>query len=453
MERTFLSTKLQTEAAARRHSLSLLAFLLFTGLVSIAVLSGVRQVPFHPDESTFLFLSADFELLFSRPASMVWLSEQSADPVQRYRTLDAPLGRYLVGFGRWLSSLPPLPVDWDWGKTWQQNQQAGALPDSRLLLAGRYPMAGLLPVSMLLLFFTGRRLGSDLLGWVAALLLVSNALVLMLNRRAVSEGLVIFTTALMLFSMVRAKKHPWLSALPASLAFCAKHSLAALAPIGLLAIFWQPHVSFANRCKQAGLYAILYMAVLLALNPFVWAQPLAALQSAADARRELAQNQVGDRPEQALNTPGKRIIGLLGALYLTPPILAEVANYVEDTRLMDETYLANPFHSLLRSLPAGALLLVLTSFGWLAALRQVLQPAQLAGAGTDRRTLSLLLLASGLQSIALLALVPLPFQRYYLPLIPHACLWTAYGLVQVMAPLKAAVRNRYYRPRTGQSTN
>ena len=456
MDGSIGSTKLQTPLdnlvcsppRLRTRTFSLLAFLLVTVLVSLALLAGVSQVPFHPDESTFLFLSGDFERLFNSPASMAWQPAQSGDAVQRYRTLDAPLGRYLVGFGRWLSGRPPLPVDWDWGQTWQQNQQAGAMPNTGLLLAGRYSLAALLPMSMLLLFFTGRRLGSDLIGWAAALLLVSNALVLMLNRRAVSEGLVIFTTAWTLFSLVTAKKSPWQTALPAGLAFCAKHSLGALAPVGLLAIFWQPHLSLANRFKQAGLYTAIYLAVLLALNPFVWAHPLAALQSAADARRELAYNQVGDRPEQALSTPGQRILGLVGGLYLTPPILAEVGNYIEDTRLADQLYLDNPFHRLLRSLPASGLLLVITLFGGLAALCQAARPTQSPRAGYRRRALSLVLVAAGLQTAALLALVPLPFQRYYLPLVPHTCLLAAYGLEQLLIPIKKAARDRQNQPRT-----
>ena len=434
MDETDCSTNLQSTSRSRFWPL--IAFLLVDLVLSIVILAGVPHVPFHPDESTFLFLSADFERLFTNPAGMAWQPELRDDLVQRYRTLDAPLGRYLVGFGRWLTGQAPLPVDWEWGKTWQQNQQAGALPSEGLLLAGRYALAGLLPFSLLLTYLTGRRAGGEAAGWLAALLLAGNALVLMLGRRAVSEGTLVFTSSLTLFSLLYAHKRPWLTGPPAGLAFCAKHSLGALAPIGLLAIFWQPRVPLAVRLRQAAFFIGLYAVVVIALNPFAWQHPLAALQDAAENRRVLAANQTADRPEQALTTHGLRIIGMLGALYLTPPILAETANYVKDTQAQDLAYLANPFNRMLRSLPAGGLLLIITLAGWLASVWQV---ARKGGRGTpalagDRRSLTLLLLAAALQAAALYVLVPLPFQRYYLPLVPHACLWAAIGLLQIFRP-------------------
>jgi hypothetical protein len=296
------------------------------------------------------------------------------------------------------------------------------------------------------LFFVGRRAGGEFNGWTAALLLASNALVLMLGRRAISEGALIFTAIWTLFSLMYAQKRPWLTALPAGLAFCAKHSLGALAPVGLLAILWQPHIAWGTRIRQAGMYLALYLAVVLALNPFIWAHPIAALQDAAENRRVLAANQVADRPEQALSTPGRRVITMIGALYLTPLFLAEVGNYQDDTRTQDAAYLANPLHSLLRSLPAGGLLLAVTLFGYMNATRQVLsrdKPSSSPLLPDQRRALSLLLIAAALQAAALLVLVPLPFQRYYLPLVPHACLWAAFGLRQLARPfLKSMMRER-----------
>ncbi len=237
----------------KSKSISLIAFLVVNILLSAGFLLGVRSVPFHPDESTFLYLSGDFELLWQRPGAMFWQPEKLEDARQRYRTLDAPLGRYLVGFGRWAGGQPALPVDWAWGKNWEENLQAGAMPTSEQLLAGRIAAAALFPPGLLLLFLLGRKIGGEVVGWTAALLLVSNALILLHGRRSMSEGAVVFTSILTLWTFIKAGKRPWLAAIPAALALCAKHSLAALAPVGLLTVLWRPQskLPLTARLKQA----------------------------------------------------------------------------------------------------------------------------------------------------------------------------------------------------------
>ena len=109
--------------------------------LTLAYLAGLAGVPFHPDESTQLFMSSDLNTLFSRPADLFWSTANEQDARQIYRELDAPLARYLIGVGRTIASLPALPVDWDWSKSWEENQTAGALPDARLLLVGRLSVA------------------------------------------------------------------------------------------------------------------------------------------------------------------------------------------------------------------------------------------------------------------------------------------------------------------------
>ena len=415
--------------------ISLLAFLAFLIAFSFAYLGGVAAVPFHPDESTFLFLSADFELFFQNPMAQAWQPENQAGAVeggseigqvQRYRTLDAPLGRYLVGFGRWLVGLEPLPVDWNWGLSWEENRQAGALPSAHLLLAGRLGIAMLTPVSVLLLFLTGRRLGGERVGWLAALLLAGNALVLLHARRAMSEGAVIFTVTLVMWSLVTTEKRSWLGAVPAALAFCAKHSLAVLAPVGALAALWLPGQgqpeSRRNAIKGVMLYALIFVLVVIALNPVVWAHPLQAVQDSIANRQDLVKNQVADRPEQEMKSPALRLVVMLGHLFIVRPIFAETGNYVEETRAAEEAYLSNPLHTLMRSLFAGIVLMLASLYGYLAmGVRAARQRPLPRGA-------ILLLAASLIQALALLATVQLPFQRYYLPLVPHACLWAAYGL-------------------------
>jgi len=413
---------------------SLPLFLIVLALITVGSLNGVMSIPFHPDESTQLFTSGDTELLFHRPASLFWRMENEYDLRQKYRQLDAPLGHFIIAAGRWAAGLPALTVDWDWSKGWQENEQAGALPSAAMLKASRLAVALLFPFSVLFLFLATRRVTNEFTAWTAALLLATNALVLLHTRRAMAEGVLLFALTLTLWTLVKAEKRPWLTAIPAALGFCAKQSLAALAPVGLLAVLWPPGISnqaltrqeIFRLVRQALLYGITYLAIIFLLNPFLWSQPVPALQAAFRSRQELARAQVKDRPEQALNTPGRKIIGLVGSVYFTPPMIAEVGNYLENTRAAETAYLANPLNTLFRSIPAGAALLIAGLFGFLLCGLRVMRPGH-----SNRRVLVLLLAATLLQTLALLALIPLPWQRYYLPVVPYACLWAAYGLDQI----------------------
>jgi hypothetical protein len=456
-------------------------FLMVLVLISAAYLLGVSSVPFHPDESTQLFTSGDVGLFFQKPSSLFWDPAKESDVRQAYRELDAPLTHLVIAAGRWVTGQPALPVDWDWSKTWAENRQAGALPSAGLLLAGRLAVAVLFPFSILFFFLTVRRVTNDFTAWAAALLLASNALVLLHTRRAMAEGALLFTLTLTLWSLVKAEQRPWLVAIPAALAFCAKQSLAAFLPLGLLALFWQPasppeqqddsqrlavapnpplpdagrertessgngsiiqkasltalgrgqdpriHFARTRVLLLSGLiYCFLAAGTVFLLNPFGWAQPVEAIQAAVAARQKLADAQAGDRPAQELNNPGLRLVGLIGSVYLTPPAFAEAGNYQDNTREAEAAYLANPLNSLFRSLPGGAVLLVLGLFGFALGCTRAARDGC-----PNRRGLALLLAATVIQSLALLVFIRLPWQRYYLPVVPFACLWAAYGLDQL----------------------
>ncbi len=69
-----------------------------------------------------------------------------------------------------------------------------------------------------------------------------------------------FAISLTLFCLVTCQKRPWLIAIPAALAFCAKHSALPLIFAGLAAIwvYRSKPVSLASLGKALGLYLALY---------------------------------------------------------------------------------------------------------------------------------------------------------------------------------------------------
>jgi hypothetical protein len=415
-------------------------------ILTAFALWGVDRVPFHPDESTYLYMSSDFEHLLSDPLSLSWTPAQARVPGDRLhmRLVDAPLTRYLLGFGRSLVGLPALPADWDWSKTWQQNQAAGAVPDPRLLLAGRFTMTLLLPFSLLLIFKLGSRLHGVYTGLLAALLLGLNALVLLHDRRAMAEAPLTFGVLLALWSFLAGRKHAWLVGLGLAVAFNAKYTGLILFPVGLLAVSLptvprSAAVGPRTECSSAknlawhrlvlnwGQLLVVFGLVTWLLNPFLWSQPFQAVQAAIVERQSLQKGQQADlqrlTPDVALVSPSQRLAALLANLYFAPPAFAEAGNYSEQTRAAEQAYLAVSGHNLLRSLVGGGLMFAFSLIGvGLACLRlHRALPAQ-------KELLALLLLSTLALTLGIFWLAPLPWQRYVIPLAPITCLWIAYAL-------------------------
>lgn len=409
--------------------------------------AGVPGIPFHPDESTFLYMSADWETLLTHPNDLAWQPD-SSNPGQTLRLLDAPLGRYLAGAARWMAGIPTSASDWSWSASWEQNRQAGALPGPALLLAGRMGQAVLFPFSLLFIYLTGVKLNGRFLGWSAALLLGLNAIFLLHTRRAQAESGLVFAITLTLLCLACCQKRPWLIAIPAALAFCAKQSALPLMIAGLAAIwvYRSKPVSLHGLGKALGLYLALYAGVVLILNPFLWAHPVEAGQAAITARQELLARQTLEygqlAPDLILNSPGKAAFSMLANLFIVPPSIAEAGNYLDQTRLSADAYLSYPLHQLFRSLMGGGLLLTLCLVGCACAGRAILKPGN-----PHRGQIALIGLAGLLLFLGLSLTITLPFQRYVIPLVPFTVLSIAYGLDQVVLVLRHA-RRFVNRPRS-----
>jgi hypothetical protein len=65
----------------------------------------------------------------------------------------------------------------------------------------------------------------------------------------------------------------------------------------------------------------------------------------------------------------------------------------------------------------------------------------------------LLLIASGLQAAALVLAVPLPHQRYAIPLLPFACLWSALGATHLLRLFFPGVPHSFDKSSLREKTN
>jgi len=408
-----------------------LVFILLLLVLSVFYFRGLSMVPFHPDESTQLYMSADFEQIMTKPWQMAWEENDSASSITRYRLLDAPLTRYLLGFGRTLFSLPALPSDWDWSASWEENHSNGALPSDRTLLLGRLIIASLFPLGLFLLYRIGIAIDSRWLGIFTVLLFSSNALVLLHTRRAMAEGALVFGVILTLYALIFADKRPLLAGLAVAIAFNAKQSAVVLLPIGLLAVCWIPEKKIRNISLLAGnsaKYLAGFILLTALLNPFLWRHPISASQEALQLRQGLLERQVADyehlAPGQVLNSPAERSAVLIAQLFFTPPFFSEVGNYRDYTEAAERLYRLSPGHQLWRNSISGVVLFGLAILGVVVAVRVSFQ------SGNAKRRLLLLYLFTLLAlAVGIIAMIPLPWQRYSIPLIPITTIFICLGIV------------------------
>lgn len=398
-------------------------------LVTLFYTLGISEVPFHPDESTQLYMSQDWLIQLRNPWDLAW---QPGIPIidrVAYRLLDPPFTRLWLGF--WLAlTQNPAPVhDWNWSEGWANNILTGALPTSDSLFVARLGITLLLPLSLVSIWKLGKDLGGYRSAWIAFALLSSNALVLLHTRRAMAEGPLLAWSTFTLWLLSQPKVNPWLIGLCAGLAFNAKYTTLPLLLLALLVLWFQKPQDnpLRSRLRITAIVLITFILLSLALNPVLWKYPFQTLKEAIAARERLLSAQITDftnaNPLLVATSFPDRIRNLLLQVFFAPPQTSEAANYAEVLETSYQRYLASPIHHALRGLLGGGFLLSLTTLGMFSfPLRQhhTLPSA--------RKPLLVLIGGTLLQSAFILGWLPLTFQRYYIPLIPYFVLWASLGL-------------------------
>lgn len=413
-------------ALLRRHWF----FILILGLISTVYFMGVAEVPFHPDESTFLFMSSDYERAISNPLQMAWESSINPSAEMRYRMIDAPLTRYLIGFSRNISGLPVQAEDWDWSATWEENRAMGAMPASNTLWLGRFTLAFFFPLSLILLYLTGKKLSGRPVGILAVLIFSTNPIVLLHTRRAMAEGILVFTLLLALYALLHAGKYPFLAGLAVALAFNTKHSAALLIPVGLVSAAWiaapagWDHRRIASNLLR---FTAGFGLLTLLFNPFLWKEPAAALQNALLERQALIEQQTRDfsriAPAQLLDNPGKRVAVAVAQVYIAPPVFSEAGNYSQYTAGSESKYLDSFGSQIGRQIWMAGLLIAAAILGILELLRRVF-----SSDAAERRDAIILLVSAFCTIVGIILLLHLAWQRYYLPLVPLTSIFAALGI-------------------------
>ena len=259
-----------------------------------------------------------------------------------------------------------------------------------------------------------------------------------------AEGTLIFGISLAILGIFEGDKRPWLAGIGSAIAACSKMSGIVLAPVGLLSVLWIAPKIKNQRTKlvrNVVLFLTSFLVLYFILNPFLWSNPLKAVQSQWNERMQFTRGIVEEievrAPNQILNSPLKRIVSMTVHLYIADLQFAEAGNYASNTSLEETAYLSQPFHTLFRGVLAGFIMITLTLMGVVnlgIGIRE-------SGVGTHK-TLMLLLIASIAQILALVWANPLPFQRYFIPIVPFVCLWIGYAAVETVERIKKATSHK-----------
>ena len=402
--------------------------ILWLAILVIFILAGIPIATFHGDESMQIYASHDYAtaFIYGAPERLTTDGYYEIDTDPHLRILNGSVNRYAIGLGWHLAGytngdLPPRP-GWDWGLSYERNVETGHRPVDGLLAASRASSTVFLALSVIVLFGLGWQLCGRGLAWIASGLYAVNPILLLNGRRAMMEGSLLFFGLLTIFIAATISKKRaqgelglwlwWLGLIiSGGLAIVSKHSgvvyiVGALGWIfvaDLLRRRWRDVLMTIVKLAASG--AVMF-AIFIALSPALWNNPQARLQDLLRVRGELIDIQVIADPDAPMPL-AERIREIVTQPFMTPVAQFEVGGWSDFSVITAEIehYMASPLSGVQFGNFIGGLLTVLAIVGMVSVIRQGL---------TWQIGLFVWLAAT----LAMLLVNPLPWQRYYLPLIP-----------------------------------
>jgi len=402
--------------------------LLFCLALSFFYFWRVDQVPFHPDESTHIYMSQDFFTFFKNPLTLSYSPGNDLSKEMTYRAIDAPLTRYLVGFARMLTNSPGLFSDWDWSQSWSNNLASGAYPPNSLLVIARAIPVVLLSTALYFFYLTVRTILPKIPSVISLVYLGLNPLVLLHGRRAMAEPILLFGVILVLWAITRDQVNPMLVGVSLAVAFNAKQTGAFLIPAGIIAVCTSSDdkLRLKNMLARSLVLIAVFVVLTYGLNPFYWKSPLAALSVNFQARSQLLNLQLSDYLQGNAPRFLTSLASLITNLFISPPAIAEITKYLEPMRQQIDNY--NSFLPNIwgRNLLSGAVIITLVVSGFFVLFKRFFRQTDLI-----RRKLILLFLATISMAVGILIALPIPWQRYVVPLLPLAAIWLGYAFLPI----------------------
>lgn len=418
--------------------------------INVYILAGVPLVPLHGDEPTQVYMGRDFYYQFvqgdmEKILFREWETLDGAEATQQeLRLLNGTVPKYLFGAIAFFSAyeVDELSEQWAWGSGWQWNYDNGHVPTKDLLIKTRTISAVLLALSAITLFFVGDVVGGRRVAYLASAYYVLNPAILLNGRRVMMEsGMLLFSLLVVLVGLWLLKKRSWwlyiLLGLMSGLAVASKHTsvvtvAAIFAVCGgyiFLVIFRARQVTPLQNSLRvyirpfSALFGagIISLTAFFALNPAWWSNPLGRVADVLRLRQNLLNGQVGFFG--GYENFGEQIGGFLRQTLLVLPIYAE-SDF--DGFLSAQADIINVYDSsILSGISIGGSMLGAIIFGILVIMGFVALGRQPALDDSSRWLIIGWFVAMLLLT---LALTPLEWQRYYIPIYPILGLISALGI-------------------------
>jgi hypothetical protein len=256
-------------------------------LLTVYILSGINQVPFHGDESAFIWMSEDYDKIVKQRDIRRILFKPEGSTKQNIRLSTGPILAFSIGFARDITNTEGPMNKWLWGASWEENIVLGNMPSFQLLRLARTCSALMGALSVVLFFVTARQLlPSRLAAWTSTLVLVTHGDILVNFRRAMQEGpkflfliltLYIASHILKDFQSMKTRRYPYvLLGVVSGLTLAAKQDTAPMLIAIYLALalipIWKKETvrTILINILYLGAATILAFACFLAFMPVFW---------------------------------------------------------------------------------------------------------------------------------------------------------------------------------------
>lgn len=424
---------------------------LYSGLLALYIVAGAAIVPFHGDESTLMAMGGDFHfILVEGDMSKIFFDPHwQHDPhEQLLRLLNGTVSKTVYGWLQTLNGFTPqdLNNNWSWEQDYDANTGRGAIPEAGLLRQARLASSLQLALAVALLFQFAKATLNRPTAYLAATFLALHPNMLVNGRRAMMEGSHILGLMLVLMAAVwLIQERRWqrylLLGVCAGFSIAAKHPNVSICVLVFLACsvnpLWQlirgsgtdqrkPVMDLAGIVLAGGMT----VAVFILLNPSWWPDPLTVAPVVVELRQGLLQDQVNIFG--GYSSLAERVNGLFQYAFVGELQYFEASNWASYDIITTQIteYERSGLAGLLfigSSGRLGLIALLLALFGAVHLTRNRSVTAE------HRLLLSVWLVGA---TLATLRLTPLPWARYYLPLLPAVTVLVSYGLVTIATAIR-----------------
>ena len=432
---------------------------MWLGLLSLYILAGTAIVPNHGDEATLIFMAQDFhevylygnlrDILFNREAAY-------SDYAMGLRLLNGTVSKNVYGFVTASNGLSSADINepWNWMENYESNVAQGRIPQSWILHQARLASATQLALAVALFFqFTRMALGRPS-AYLASAFLALHPNMLINGRRAMMEGSHMLGLMLVLLAGIwllrqRTWKSYALLGVCMGFAVAAKHPNVLVAGTVFCACLLMPIAQYLReRGRQRRMLtkallgmtvtAVMAALVFLLLNPSWWSAPLDVPQVVFQLRQDLLRSQVENLG--GYNSLAEQISGFFQYVFVGE------RQYFESPTWAGVDIPTTQIAAYERSGLAG--LLYIGESSWLGIICLALSFVGLAflvhSACVSPEIKTLILAWIGGTALFTLLLTPLPWARYYLPLVPALILLVSHALVVLAAWLWKRMKSQAY---------